>query len=139
MKKIKFSCLIGLALLFAFIANANAADRVIAVSNTSVTVAASATMYSQVIDLSGKLGFFSTQIVITGSGTLTIGYQLSNSENAPYTWSLPDGGSTIATGLTAGTYMYKFEPETIGKYLRLSFIETGTSNSATLVNNLVSQ
>lgn len=111
----------------------------ISVVKTSLTVAASGTEYSVPIDLSTYLGFFSVQLVITGSGTLTLAYQLSNSRKEPLTWSTPVNASAIASGLTAGTYLYKFEPHTIGKWARLTFTETGTSNSVTITSNLAGQ
>ncbi len=126
--------LVGLSCFQSF-----AADAIISIQTTSLTIADSGVKYSDPIKLSGTEGYFSTQAVVSGSGTLTISYQLSNSKNWPLVWSTPVGASAIATGLTAGTYLYKFEPYTIGAWFRLSFTETGTSNSVTVVNNLARQ
>ncbi len=108
------------------------------ITSTTLTVAASGTMYSVPVDITNVIGLFSIQVVVTGSGTLTVAYELSNSEEAPFTWSTPVSASSIATGLTAGTYMYKVEPQCLGKWLRLSFTETGTSNTVTVVSKLAS-
>ncbi len=108
------------------------------ITKTTLTVAASGTGYSVPVDAANIAGIFSVQLVITGSGTLTLGYELSNTEEAPFTWSTPVGASTIATGLTAGTYMYKVEPYCLGKRIRLYFTETGTSDSASIVSNFAS-
>lgn len=122
-----------------FICQSQAYDSKIYVNKTTLTVPASGTAYSQPIDLDGYEGYFSVQSVVTGSGTLTISYQLSNSTVAPYTWSTPVSASAIATGLTAGTTLYQFEPLTIGKYLRLSFTETGGANTVTVTSYLAGQ
>ena len=131
--------LLALMLSFILIVPAYATDNQISISKIAATVPASGVVYSPVVDLSGKLGYFSVQLVTTGTGVLTVSYQLSNSEKAPYTWSTPVGASTIAAGLSANTYLYKFEPYTIGKWLRLSFTETGTSNAVVIDSKLASQ
>ncbi len=109
------------------------------VIKTNLTVPANGTLYGVPIDLSTFLGYFSFQGILTGSGTLTVAYQLSNSDKAPQTWSTPVGASSIAAGLTAGTYMYKVVPYTIAKWMRLSFTETGTSDAVTIVSNMAGQ
>lgn len=114
-------------------------NQTISVYNNTTTVVASGTNYSPAIDLSGRHGYFSIQIVVSGAGTLTVAYQLSNSEIAPQAWSTPVSASSIAAGLTTGTYLYKFEPQTIGKWMRLSFTETGTANSVVVTSNLAVQ
>lgn len=119
--------------------SSHAADYTITTNTTSVTVPASDIRYSQPILLTGKHGFFSVQLVTTGTGTLTLGYQMSNSDVAPQTWSLPSGGTTIATAISAGTNMYKFEPHTVARWLRLSFTETGTTNPVVVVSILAAQ
>lgn len=134
----KKSILLALVSLI-FICQSFAYDSKIYINKTTLTVPASGTAYSQPIDLDGYAGYFSVQSVVSGSGTLTISYQLSNSITAPYTWSTPVSASAIATGLTAGTTLYQFEPQTIGKWLRLSFTETGTSNTVTVISNLAGQ
>ena len=128
-------------LLFAsiiFISTANA-DDTIKIQNTAATIPASGVLYSQPLNLSSFDGYFSVQTVVTGDGTLSISYELSNSKTAPYTWSVPVGASAIATGLTAATYMHKFEPHCIGYFLRLVYTETGTSDSVTINSNLAGQ
>ena len=130
---------IGCILLFTSFAYAADQNVTTSITKTTVTVPASGVMYSVPVDISKNIGFFSVQSVITGSGTLTVSYQLSNSEKAPYTWSTPVGATAIASGLTAGTYMYQFEPYTIAKWLRLSFTETGASDTVTVVTNMAGQ
>ena len=110
----------------------------ITIVKTSLTVAASGTMYSIPIDLAKHIGYFSVQITVSGSGTLSLAYELSNHVTDPLTFSTPVGASAIATGLTAGTYLYEFTP-VIGKWLRLVFTETGTSDSVTIVSRLAGQ
>lgn len=135
----KKSTLVVLSILLLFTSVSFAADQTIVVQTTTLTVPASGTSYSQPMDLTGKHGYFSVQSVITGGGTLTISYQMSNSKNEPQVWSTPVGASDIATGLTAGTYLYKFEPITIARWLRLVFTETGGANSVTLTSNMAGQ
>jgi hypothetical protein len=138
MKYLK-TIIIGLLLTFVFSVQSFAYDSNISVHETTLTVIASGTKNTVPIVLDSVEGFFSVQVVITGSGTMTLSYQLSNSKVAPQIWSTPVGATAIATGLTAGTYLYKFEPHTIGKWLRLTFTETGTSDPFTVSCNLVYQ
>jgi len=111
----------------------------ISVTKTNLTVVASATMDGVPIDLSTFIGYFSLQMVLTGSGTLTVAYELSNSKKAPLVWSTPVGATVIASGLTADTYMYKVVPYCVAKWMKLTFTETGTSDSVTVVSNLAGQ
>jgi len=121
------------------VAPAFATDNTITRQKTTATIAASGVGYSQPLKLTGKHGFFSVQTVLTGSGTLKIEYELSNSTDAPQTWSEPDGATDIASGLTAGTTLYQFEPETVALWLRLKFTETGTANTVTYTTRMAMQ
>lgn len=114
-------------------------DQTIHTLHDAQGVAASGTVYGQPLDLSGMHGYFSVQVVVTGSGTVDVGYEMSNSDIAPQVWSTPVGASNVASGLTAGTYLHKFEPETVAKWLRLKVVETGTSDPATVVTDLAAQ
>ncbi len=111
----------------------------IVAQKTTATIPASGVGYSPPMKLSSKYGFFSVQTVVSGSGTLAITYQMSNSEAEPLVWSSPAEAEAIASGLTAGTTMYKFEPVTIGMWLRLVFTETGTSNTVTYACSMAAQ
>ena len=114
-------------------------DQTIHTLHDAQTVATSGTIYGQPLNLSSMHGYFSVQAVITGSGTVTVDYEMSNSDVAPQVWSSPVGSAVIASGLTAGTYLYKFEPETVAKWLRLKVVETGASDPATVTTNLAAQ
>jgi len=111
----------------------------ITIVKTSLTVPANGTMYSVPIDLTKYVGYFSLQLVLSDSGTLTVAYELSNNETDPLTFSTPVGASDIAVGLTAGTYMYKVTPYTVAKWMRLVFTETVTTDPVVIVSRLAGQ
>lgn len=71
-------------------------------------------------------GNFSLTIVITGTGTATISYKVSPTPGGTYT--APTNGSTIATGLTAGTHVLAFSPVNTDN-LKYNVLETGGANS----------
>lgn len=73
-------------------------------------------------------GSFSLTIVIAGTGTATISYKVSPEPAGTYT--APNQGSTIATGLTAGTYVYAFSP-VVTKNIKYNLLETGGANTVT--------
>jgi len=100
-------------------------------------VAASGTSTSAVYDL-GSLsttGYFSLQVALTGDGTATIEYELSNDG---VNYMTPSGSSEIITGLvktsgpgTDGQDIYSFGP-ILSRFIRLKVTETGTSDAIAL-------
>lgn len=103
----------------------------------AVTVAASGTATSTVIDLNGPelAGYFSLQVAVTGDGTAKFEYQVSNNGTD---YVEPTGASDIATGITKtsgpgadGKDIYSFEPVP-ANYIRIKVTEIGTSNSVTV-------
>ena len=100
-------------------------------------VAASGDATSVIYDL-GSLsttGYFSLQVALTGDGTATIEYELSN-DNVNF--MVPTGSSEIITGLVKttgpgsdGQNIYDFGP-ILSRFMRIKLSETGTSDSITL-------
>lgn len=91
---------------------------------TEETISAGGTkVYTIDMDRFGFNGFFSLQIIMTGSGTLQGEYLLSNDGvNFVTPTGVPD--SPIFTGFTAGIDMFSFEPM-LCRYLRILLTETG--------------
>lgn len=79
-------------------------------------------------------GFFSLQIIMTGSGTLQGEYLLSNDGvNFVTPTGVPD--SPIFTDFTAGVDMFSFEPM-LCRYLRILLTETGEGDPVTVTGLL---
>jgi hypothetical protein len=100
-----------------------------------VTVAASAAYDSAPIDLSqhNTVGYFSYHVKVTGSGTVKFEVLCSNedviNETSDLAFTLPTTGSSIVTGLTAGTYFDSFTVPAC-KWMKVRMTETGGLNSA---------
>lgn len=104
-------------------------------------IAASGTAYSDVLNMgSNKLnGFFSTQVELTGDGTLKIEYLVSNKSNAIADFIKPTGASDIVTAFTKTTgpgsdgkdfYQWPLAGEAIfAKHLVLKLTETSTTDA----------
>lgn len=126
--------ILGLLGTLAFSANPIYTDRVF--NAEALTAGGSATsskisMYSR-----ANLGYFSVQYTITGSGTVTIAYAMSN-DGAVATTDLTF--TTISSGLTTATgQMASFEPEP-GLYLYLKITESGGVSAAAVTVDLFIQ
>jgi len=82
-------------------------------------------------------GFFSLQLIMTGTGTLQGEYLLSNDGvNFVTPTGVPD--SPIFTGFTAGVDMFSYEPM-LCRYLRILLTETGGINPVTVTGILAYQ
>lgn len=84
-------------------------------------------------------GYVSIQIEISGSGTVTAEYLMSNDGTS---FMEPDGAADIKTGMTAtggpnsdGKYFIQFAPQ-FGKYMKIRFTETGGASAATVSASL---
>ncbi len=133
----KFFIVLIMTLLLSM--SALAKDQKIVVSTETGTVSAGAVENLTAIGLNGVHGFFSIQITVTGSGTLKAEYEMSNGADGSQVWSTPVGASEIATGLTAGTYLYKFEPAAMARWIRVVLTETGASASAGYTSKIAYQ
>lgn len=121
---------------------------------SALSVAASATSNSepkQGLNLSdiGVEGYFSAEIVITGTGTATIGYEVSSDGanwEKPSTTGAISTALTLATGLTAGggpasngRYFMQLTNIPTTEWLRFYITETGTSNAVVVTLTLIMQ
>ena len=140
MKKLIVSIILLAVLLLPF--NGFGGDGQVQMSVTTaldaVTVALSTTQTSSVIDLANVRGYFSVQYLITGDGTITLSYTLSNDGS---TYLLPSADSDIATGLTKtsgpgsdGKDIIMFNPS-IARFMKITATETGGANSAVVTVN----
>lgn len=117
----------------------------------TVTVAASGTSANMPFDgincqLLKVEGFFSAQILVTGSGTCNIGALCSNdgvNYYKPVSKSALTTPSYIATGLTAtggaggdGKYIIKDPDVPLAGWLKFYITETGGANSVTVTMTL---
>ena len=101
-------------------------------------VAASTTIYSVPMDLGRQFkprGYFSLQVVSTGTGTAKITYQLSNDGS---TFVTPATATDIVTAHTVGSNFYSFSPA-MAKFIRIVAEETGGVNPITLTATLAVQ
>jgi hypothetical protein len=101
------------------------------------TVAASGSANSDLIDLGGlsTTGHFSIQVNLTGDGTATFEYLLSNDG---VNYITPSGSLEITTGHTKtsgpgtdGIDLYSFGP-VLARYMKIKVSETGTSDTITV-------
>ncbi|MDY6893813.1 MAG: hypothetical protein SVO01_00120 [Thermotogota bacterium] len=134
--------------MFSIVGFANAGDNYIyteqlntdSVTWVGQTIAASGSLTSDAIDLNNYRldGYFAIQFKFTGSGTIALTYTMSNN-NSSFAAPISDDGSsgTIVTGLTTGTYLYQFKPETF-RYIKIVATETGTSDDVDIVEALLS-
>jgi hypothetical protein len=104
---------------------------------SSESVAASGSATSAPLDLGSisSSGYFSLQVAVTGSGELTLEFELSNDG---INYVTPTGSLEITTGLSAtsgpgsdGKDIYSFGP-ILARWLRIKATETGTSDAAVL-------
>lgn len=100
------------------------------------TIAASGSLTSDAFDLCRYTpnGYFGIQFKYTGSGTIALTYTMSNNGT---TFAAPNDGGSIATGLSAGTHLYQFEPEPF-RYIKIIATETGTSDEAVVTEAILS-
>jgi len=140
MKRLIISIVLAIALVLP--PSVFGGDRQVQMSVTTVlsavTVALSTTQTSAAIDLAGVRGYFSIQYAITGDGTLTLSYTLSNDGT---NYLLPSADSTIATGLTKtsgpggdGKDIISFNP-TIARFMKITATETAGANAAVVTIN----
>jgi hypothetical protein len=103
---------------------------------TTETITASGTKTTRKIDLAQRAlnGVFSVQYLITGTGTCSITYSLSNEADSG-NMITPSTAINIGTSLTAttgpgsnGKDILPFEPE-LGRWLSLTVTETGGAQS----------
>ena len=73
-------------------------------------------------------GFFSVMVVMTGSGTLKLEYELSHDRT---TFVTPTSASDIVSAHTTGNDMYSFDPMVSG-WIRIKATETGGANPIVL-------
>jgi len=111
------------------------AKQVLVFDSQSVAAGGSAT--SRKIDLKRTRGYFSLQYVLTGDGTVTLSYELSNDGNI---WIFPStcGDSFPLTGLTKtsgpggdGKDIVPVKP-IIARFIRFKVTETGGANGVTI-------
>ncbi len=131
-----------------FVISVSAKDNIIKVFTMydaqEISISAS-DVASNAINLSRQLkptGYFSLQVIATGSGTAKIEYELSNDAtdiaSAVANWITPGTAVDIVTAQTSGSAMYSFAPM-LAKWLRLVVTETGGGNTITLTINLAIQ
>jgi hypothetical protein len=94
-----------------------------------VTIAASGADTSETQDVSRSVGYQSLQYTITGSGTVTFTFEVSNDG---VTFSTPSGASAIGTTLGAGSDVLPIEMTTLARYIRIIATEVGGSSSVTI-------
>ena len=99
-------------------------------------IAASGTWTSPAIPLTGCKGYFSLEVVATGSGTAKIEYLLSNYDNKDSgTFLTPGTASDIVTAHTVGSDTYSFDPM-LAKWMQIKVTETTATDSITLTMKL---
>ncbi len=100
---------------------------------TNTTIPLSGSEYA-VIDFGDNRmrGFISLEVTITGSGTLRIYHESSNT-GTNYSTAIVNGtgASDVVTALTAGTAFYQFNAP-FGDKCKIWFVETGSANSITV-------
>jgi len=110
----------------------------------AVSVTKNTTSTSRTVELNqaGTSGTFSLQVAVTGDGTLTFKYTVSNDGQ---TFITPTGFSDIKAGVTKtggpggdGKDIYSFSPP-IAKFIRITATETGTASAAVLTATLAFQ
>ncbi len=102
-----------------------------------VIIASGTKTYTKDMERYDFNGFFSLQLVMTGTGVLQGEYLLSNDGvNFVTPTGVPD--SPIFTGFTVGVDMFSFEPM-LCRYLRLLLTETGGANPVTVSGYLALQ
>ena len=101
------------------------------------------------LDELGAEGFFSAEITITGTGTATIGYEVSSDGDTWFKGSTQAAISTaltVATALTAaagpdsdGKYLIQLININTAKYIRFYITETGGAAAVVVTMNLIAQ
>jgi len=105
-------------------------------SGAAVTAGVSGNVDTGRYSLSGIRpdGSFSLKIVITGDGTATISYKTAEEPGGTYT--APQNGATLITGLDEGTYSIPFSP-LVTKNIKFNVLETGASSTITAQITLI--
>jgi len=93
------------------------------------TIAASGSATSESQNLSRSIGYQSLQYEVTGSGTVSFTFQVSNDG---VTFSTPPDAVAIISGITAGTGLAPIELTTIARYMKIIATETGGADSVTV-------
>jgi hypothetical protein len=110
----------------------------------AVSVTKNTTSTSRTIELNqaGVTGTFSLQVAVTGDGTLTFKFTVSNDGQ---TFITPTGASDIKAGMTKtggpggdGKDIYTFTPP-LAKFLRITATETVNSAAAVVTATLAYQ
>ena len=91
-------------------------------------IAASGTISSSWIPLYASHQYQGLNGKFTGSGTVTLSYQLS-SVDSPDDNVFATSEGNIATGVTAGAYHYDIAPK-VSRYIRIVATETGGVSTA---------
>ena len=103
--------------------------------NEVISLSASGSAYSQAIKLTDNTGYASLQINLSGSGSLTAKYYMSNDG---INYVVPSGASNIFTDITAGNH-FSSVLNPVGEYMKIYVEETGGANSVTPVGILAIQ
>lgn len=102
-----------------------------------VILAAGTKVYAIDMERYNFNGFFSLQLIMTGTGILQGEYLLSNDGvNFVTPTGVPD--SPIFTGFTVGVDMFSFAPM-LARYLQILLTETGGANPVTVTGLLAYQ
>ena len=103
------------------------------------TITKNTSVYSMIVDLRSIAaeGFFSLQYEITGSGVVTLEYQLCNQDSAT-DFLEPSSATNIGSSLSAttgpgadGLDILPFSPE-LARFLKIKATETGTAADAVI-------
>lgn len=105
--------------------------------NAEVILAAGTKTHTIDMERYNYNGFFSIQIIMTGTGTLTGEYLLSNNGTDFVTpTGVPD--SPIFTAMAAGVDMFSFEPM-LARYMQILLTEAGGAQPVTVTALLALQ
>jgi len=98
----------------------------------SLTIAAGGMEYSSEIEMKSRrpAGYFATMLTISGSGSLTIDYEVTDDVNG---WVTPDDATSVASNLTAGTYFFRVDVPVCARF-RFKYTESGGTDSVTIDN-----
>ena len=109
----------------------------IVTTQSAKTISASASDTSDKVELTKAAagGFLSVQWVVTGTGTCSIEFLCSNNDS---NYTVPEGGSPIQEGITAGNGIKGFQPP-LCKWIKIKVTETGTSNAVVVTVSLAVQ
>jgi len=95
----------------------------------AVNVPAGGSVSSAICDLTRTQGYQSLQYTITGSGTVSFTFSLSNDGK---NFATPDGATAIGEDLIAGSGLLPITLASLATHIKIIATETGGTNSATI-------